>query len=178
MKSDFQKCSNRFQRYLIFSLHGLIIYPMHPRHYFIYCSLTILIFFISGDSVADICTIINEELLKVTEWIKSNRLLLYADTTNLMVFSPNIIKYDINYVNVFIDGVKVKEVAPTKCLGVIIDEHLSWRPHINHVTNKLNKTIAILCRARAKLYMNTLRTLYKSLVYPYLTYCLTIWGHT
>ena len=44
--------------------------------------------------------------------------------------------------------------------------------------NKLNKTIGILYRARAKLYTNTLKTLYTSLVYPYLTYCLTIWGHT
>ena len=39
--------------------------------------------------------------------MKSNRLLLNADKTNLMVFSPNIMKYDNNYVNVFIDGVKV-----------------------------------------------------------------------
>ena len=134
--------------------------------------------FISGDSVSDICTVMNAELSKVTEWFKSNRLLLNADKTNLMVFSPNRMKYDKNDVTVCIDGVKVKQVAHTKFLGVIIDENLNWRAHINHVQNKLNKTIGILYRARAKLYTNTLKTLYTSLVYPYLTYCLTIWGHT
>ena len=51
-----------------------------------------------------------------------------------MVFSPNIIKYDKHDVNVFIDGIKVKQVAHTTFLGVIID--LDWRAHINHVQNK------------------------------------------
>ena len=50
-----------------------------------------------------------------------------------MVFSPNIMKYDKNDVNVFIDGVNVKQVAHTKFIGVIIYENLNWRAHIKHV---------------------------------------------
>ena len=68
---------------------------------------------------------------------KSNRLLLNSDKTNLMVFSPNRMKYDKNDVNVFIDGIKVKQVAYTKFLGVIIYANLDWRAHINHMQNKI-----------------------------------------
>ena len=50
---------------------------------------------------------------------KANKL-LNSDETNHIVFSPIRIKYDTNFVNVFIDGVKVKQVAHTTFFGVII----------------------------------------------------------
>ena len=53
---------------------------------------------------------------QVTEWFKANKL-LNADKTNRMVFSPIRIKYDNNFVNVFIDGEKVKHVAYTNFVG-------------------------------------------------------------
>lgn len=41
---------------------------------------------------------------------------------------------------------KLKEYE-NKFLGVIIDDKLSWKSHINHVKTKMSKTIAILYKA-------------------------------
>ena len=31
-----------------------------------------------------------------------------------------------------------------KFLGVMVDEDINWKSHINHISNKVNKTIALL----------------------------------
>ena len=61
---------------------------------------------------------------------------------------------------------------------MILDEHLSWKAHISHVANKISKSVGIIYRASFCLFKSSLRTLYYSLVYPYLQYCITVWGST
>ena len=36
----------------------------------------------------------------------------------------------------FIDNIQLIRVDKVKFLGVIIDEHLTWKPHIDHVKSK------------------------------------------
>ena len=93
-----------------------------------------------------------------------------------MIFKPRQTRQTIDILleinNKIID--RVKEVL---FLGVIIDEHISWKPHISHVASKIAKSIGIV---QGKFYLSklALRTLYYSLVYPYLHYCITVWGST
>ena len=56
-------------------------------------------------------------------------------------------------------------------LGVILDSHLTWSYHIQHVKLKIAKSIGILCQARKVLRKNTY-----AFIYPYLTYCVEVWG--
>ena len=63
-------------------------------------------------------------------------------------------------------------------LGVILDENLSWKPHILNVSRKISKSIGIIYKSNFCLSAVSLRTLYFSLVYPYLIYCITVWGST
>ena len=66
----------------------------------------------------------------------------------------------------------------TKFLGVIIDESMSWKHHIEYICNKTSKCIGILLRARQILYGHTLLMLYNALIKPHFIYCVTIWGNT
>ncbi len=61
-------------------------------------------------------------------------------------------------------------------LGVILHSQLTWAYHIQHVKIKIAKNIGILCRARKILKTITLITLYYAFIYPYLTYCVEVWG--
>ena len=63
-------------------------------------------------------------------------------------------------------------------LGVQIDEKLGWKPHIEYVRKKLSKSIGLLKKARQYLPKECLRSLYFTFVYPYLTYCIHVWGKT
>ena len=63
-----------------------------------------------------------------------------------------------------------------KYLGVIIDTKLNWISHITFVKNKVAKGIGIIRRARPLLNKSALRNLYHTFIYPYLTYCVEVWG--
>ena len=64
-----------------------------------------------------------------------------------------------------------------KYLGVIIDDKITWIPHITYVKNKVSKGIGIMFKARNYLKRNALVNLYYSFIYPYLIYCIEEWGN-
>ena len=70
---------------------------------------------------------------------------------------------------------RVKEVV---FLGVILDEHLSWKSHIAHLSSKVSRSIGIIYRSSFCLHKSALCMLYFSLIYPYLYYCISVWGST
>lgn len=72
----------------------------------------------------------------------------------------------------------LERVNHIKFLGVIIDCKMTWKPHIFNVQKKVSKTIAILYKLQYILSKNALHLLYTSLVTPYLTYGIEIWGNT
>ena len=68
----------------------------------------------------------------------------------------------------FVDGVKF--------LGVHLDFNLNFSSHIKHICSKLSKTVGILYRIRRCVPQDVLINLYYSLVYPYVIYCIVVWG--
>ena len=61
-------------------------------------------------------------------------------------------------------------------LGVIIDCKLTWKQHIQHITDKISKTVALLRLLRYIFPKRILKLIYMSLIYSYLNYCNLIWG--
>ena len=62
-------------------------------------------------------------------------------------------------------------------LGVLLDEHLTWKYHIDYVTSKVSKTVGIIARLRHFVPFQILTSIYRSLILPYLSYGITIWGN-
>jgi len=60
----------------------------------------------------------------------------------------------------------------------MVDEKCTWKSHINYICNTISKGIGILIRAKNKLYGESLQLLYETLIKPYMTYCITVWGNT
>ena len=87
-------------------------------------------------------------------------------------------KYINNIPKVQIQNQNLSSVNNTKFLGVIIDKKLNWVDHITFIKNKISKSIGIINKIRKLLDKNTLRNLYFTFIYPYLIYCIEIWGNT
>lgn len=81
-----------------------------------------------------------------------------------------------NVTSVKIDNVCIAKVEHTKFLGVIIDQKFTWSKHISLISSKLAKSLYVLSRLGTKLSLNTLITIYNSLIYPHLNYCNILWG--
>ena len=60
--------------------------------------------------------------------------------------------------------------------GVIIDQHLSWKHHINYIALKISRNIGIISRLRHFVPLKTLLSIYNSLISPYISYGLIAWG--
>ena len=118
---------------------------------------------------------INVELKIIFEWLNSNMLSLNVDKSNFMVFKPKG-KFADN-ICIYINNTKINEVSSSKFLGVIIDNKLNWSQHINYIKNKIAKSVGIIVKARKVFDQPTLLSLYNSLIYPYISYCIHVWGN-
>ena len=74
------------------------------------------------------------------------------------------------------NGQSIDLVKETKFLGVILDDTLSWSKHIQCVSNKVSKGIGIIKKLCPFLKKSTLVNLYYAFIYPFLTYCIHVWG--
>ena len=63
-------------------------------------------------------------------------------------------------------------------IGVTFDSNLTWKSHINELCLKLSKTVGILSKVRYFVSRHILVMLYYSLIYPFLTYSVHVWGLT
>ena len=88
--------------------------------------------FCSHKDANHLVSIVNNELAKIIIWLKVNKLSLNLTKTNFMIFHPRQKKVNVN-VPLTLENTVIKQVMETKFLGVLIDQHLSWKPHIDFV---------------------------------------------
>lgn len=69
----------------------------------------------------------------------------------------------------------LKKVSTTKCLGVNIDENLTWAAHIESVKKKVSGNLGCLRLIQPFLNQDQLTNLYKSIIEPYFMYCSIVW---
>ena len=131
--------------------------------------------FLTGNNLKDLENAMNDELSKLSGWLQSNKLSLNVKKTHYMIFTPP--RNKINHtVDIKIDNSLIEKVDHTKFLGVIVDSKLSWKQHVVYIKGKIHKSIGIINRARHFLNGESLLTLYYAFLYPYLMYCVNIWG--
>ena len=91
-----------------------------------------------------------------------------------MIFRPKN-KQD-HFPDIIINGSKITKVDKAKFLGVIIDNKLTWNHHINHIAKKISKGTGIIIKARKYFNTTTLANLYNTLILPYISYGIHVWG--
>ena len=130
--------------------------------------------FYTGNDMVDIMEKINDDLKYLTEWLASNKLSLNVKKGNYMIFHSG---YNVpDDINITIRNETLERVYSTKFLGVLIDSKMNWKCHVHHINNKLSKCIGIMVKARKNLPKSSLLTLYYTFAYPYLLYCIHVWG--
>jgi hypothetical protein len=96
-----------------------------------------------------------------------------------MFFSPNKeTQLDMNNLSINIASVNIERKGCCKFLGLLIDDKLTWSEHIAYTRSKLSRSLYAINRSRYLVPPKYLKTLYDSLVHPYLTYGIVLWGGT
>ena len=128
----------------------------------------------TGDNLDLLVDRINVEMTNVYAWVKANKLSLNIDKTNFMLFTPK--HRSRSTKDILIDNCKINEVKETKFLGVVIDNALKWSSHLEYISGKIAKGIGVIIKARKIFSAVTLLSLYNSLIMPYLSHCIHVWG--
>ena len=105
------------------------------------------------------------------QWFKANQLSLNMSKTMLVRFWP-----DNNNFIIEVNNEPIKEAEATKFLGVIVDNKLTWSPHIAFLNQKLLANKHLLRVARNLLDFNCLRSIYYAHIYSHLSYGILAWG--
>ena len=133
--------------------------------------------FSSHDNLDIVINEANSELTILADWFKANKLSLNSDKTKYMIFHP-VSNHTILGPNqqISISGFPLNRVTHIKFLGVILDDKLTWKPHIASIHTKVAKAIGILASCRHLLSPSAAHTIYYSMVHSHLTYCCSVWA--
>lgn len=136
--------------------------------------------FIKGNNLIDLFACANSASKKICNWFQSNRLTINTAKSAYIVFFPS--TNDEAYIRdnnltLFMDHNQIARVNCIKFLGVEIDEHLSFKNHIEKITKTVKSANGLLFNRREFIPMSCRRNLYLSMIYSRVRYCIEIYGY-
>ena len=72
----------------------------------------------------------------------------------------------------------IERESSLKFLGVILDEHLTWKKHIQLIENKVSENVGVLYKASKLINSKCLRSIYFSFIPSYINYANISWAST
>jgi hypothetical protein len=75
------------------------------------------------------------------------------------------------------NGTKLEVVDNFVYLGITLNKHLSWKPHVNKISSKISKVNGVLNKLKKLVPSKTLILIYKSLIACHLNYRILLWGN-
>ena len=163
--------------------------------------------FIACNSLSEAFQVANQLLHNVNDYMISNLLRINMDKSCFIYFPPsktysvvrnnnnsqdmekhpnfkihnetdeNYSMHDSNVVNLYIGNKNVKETSETRFLGVMFDPHLTWKPHIKHLCNRLKSSFAIIKRICSYIPPLDYKSIYHTLFESHLSYGISAWGN-
>ena len=139
--------------------------------------------YMSSNSVYILFDMANDQIDRLYNWFCCNELYLNAEKTKYILISAPNKKNDTSSLHIRIREKDIQIIGNDmpeksfKFLGIYIDENLTWKHHILHVNSKISQSLFGLRQIKHILPRHCLINLYFTLVQPYLSYGLVVWGN-
>jgi len=140
---------------------------------FLYADDTSII--VTNPNLVNFETQIDKTFGDINNWFKINQLVLNYNKTHYLHFKmKNSKDYELklNY-----QGNCVKSSPNTKFLGLIIDESLSWKAHIDQMMSKMNTACFVIRTMQAIISPETLRMVYFAYIHSIMRYGIIFCGN-
>ena len=108
-------------------------------------------------------------------WFVQNTLKINPNKTELLVIKSQKKRCDPHLTIRFGDSI-IKPSSSAKILGIYVDSALTWEKQVSQVVRRCFHVLVGLSKLRHKIPSVTKKLLIEALVFPYLTYCCTVWG--
>ena len=96
---------------------------------------------------------LDEDLQHVLKWADDNKLKMNTRKTQLMLLSRKRREREMSRVRVSINKEIIERSRSVKCLGVMLDDGLNWKEHVESVRRKCFTRLAKLMRLRDVLHL-------------------------
>ena len=107
-----------------------------------------------------------------------NRLQIHPTKTKYMYIGSSYdIKNKISSNPILINNIPKPRTGTYTCLGISLDERLTWEKHIDTICAKVGAGIGIMRRMKPFVPLETLKLTYEALVQPYFNYCSPLWDN-
>ena len=121
----------------------------------------------------------NHDIAKLFDWLCVNKLTVNDNKTKYMVFSKSTRSaYTDKHRIVTLNGVPIKKVETHKFLGMIVDQNLSWKPHMLQILSKIQRNLGVVRKIAYFLDHHSLFQLYHSLIMSHIRYGIVVWHHS
>jgi hypothetical protein len=120
----------------------------------------------------------NSDLENVTDWLNVNKLQSHPSKAKLIVIGS---KQNLTnkvgglYKSIIMNNNVISSVVSNKCLGIDLDDRLTFDINIEEICEKICSGIGALRRIKPFVPQSSLVRLYKSLIQPYFDYCSPLW---
>jgi hypothetical protein len=98
---------------------------------------------LSSQDPEQIANQLTEELVKVGDWFKANKLLINVSKTKLIVFKTQKYNKNLDQHQVFMDGQPLTQVPHETFLGLELDEHLRWYEHNGKISTQISRSVGM-----------------------------------
>ena len=131
----------------------------------------------SGCCLAALQDEMTKDLKGITSWLSANKLTLNVLKTDFMLIGSRqrVAALEGN-VTLRLNDAVLQQVHSLKCLGVNVDQNLTWDSHNASIRKKVTRNVGILKKVKPVLNrLINLIDIYRSLIEPYFTYCCIVW---
>lgn len=107
--------------------------------------------FVSSDNVHDMFAKCNKVMSDIFEWCCANKLTVNLEKTSFIIFKPNqqfLKVYTDQKYKISINGIDIQRTNSIKFLGMLLDEQLSFKEHVQEIILALKRVIGITYRKR------------------------------
>ena len=118
--------------------------------------------------------LMNKALSEINTWLKVSKFSLNSAKSKFMIFRKPQKQNKLPIVK--INGIQIERVDNFTFLWVIIDKILTWKNHLNKVSNKIVRIIGIMNKPKCTLPQNILIDIYNSLIIPHINITIILWA--
>ena len=131
--------------------------------------------YFSHKNPQEVKEVLERELEAIAVWIEQNKLRMNAAKTQLMVLNRRRRQKEVEEFTVQHRGECIRSKHEVRYLGVVVDEDLKWKKHIQEVRKKCFIGLSQMRRISQFLPLHSRKSLYNALVLPHIDYCCVIW---
>jgi hypothetical protein len=115
-------------------------------------------------------------LQTVSDWLSEHNLQINFSKTKLMSFHPTQ-KEPLN-ISYTYNNIEIEVVDKCTLLGIVIDKHICWKPHVQNMRNKISKFVYALRQIKKTTDLKTALQVYYSYAYNWLSYGAILWANS